>query len=183
VSAAVPLQTAGAQALPIAGEPAPAPAGAATDSPVLLRPARPHDVPGITALLEDWARRGLVLPRTEASIYRHLREYVVAADASGVVGCAALRLYSPEVGEVCALAVAESRHGTGLGRRLVEAVMEGARDLGLRRLFALTLQEGFFARLGFERAAIAEFPGKLEQDCAGCLLRSRCAEVCVARDL
>lgn len=40
--------------------------------------------------------------------------------------------------------------GKGSGRDLVEACVREAQDLGITRVFALTYQKDFFARMGFE---------------------------------
>jgi N-acetylglutamate synthase-like GNAT family acetyltransferase len=104
-------------------------------------------------------------------------------EEDNIVGCAALRIYSSELAEIGALAVAEDRHGAGIGRRLVEALVHDARLLGLSRVFALTLQDGFFHRLGFATTDIAEFPGKIAADCATCARRTTCTEIAVAQTL
>ncbi|MGH7464961.1 MAG: GNAT family N-acetyltransferase, partial [Longimicrobiales bacterium] len=98
-------------------------------------------------------------------------------------GCAALRIYSGHVAEVGALAVRADRHGSGIGRRLVEALVHDAVLLGLRRVFALTLADGFFHRLGFETTLVSEFPEKLAADCSSCARRPTCREIAVARTL
>lgn len=153
-------------------------------SPVaLLRGARPSDAGELHALLDGFARRGLLLPRTLEQVCRHIREFTVAVDAQGIVGCAGLRLYSPRLAEVTGLAVAERAHGCGIGRALVEAVVAEAAELGIRRVFALTLQEGFFNRLGFATTCIDVLPEKIAADCRGCAMRVKCQEIAVVRDL
>lgn len=148
-----------------------------------LRSAILEDVPAIAALLDGWARRGLVLPRSIGQLYRNFREFHVATRVDQVVGSVALRLYSPELAEVGALAVDEAHHGAGIGRMLVESQIEQARRLGLQRVFALTLQEEFFHRLGFRTVSVTEFPEKIAADCATCAKRAGCIEVAVALDL
>src|SRR5690606_29915348 len=110
-------------------------------------------------------------------------DFMVAVDAGGVVGCAGLRRYSAQLGEVVGVAVDERYHGQGIGRHLVEALLAEARALGLRRVFALTLRDGFFHRLGFRTTSVLEFPEKIALDCSGCSKRAVCAEIAVALDL
>ena len=150
---------------------------------VALRDAALSDVPEISALLDGFARRGLLLPRTDAQLYRHFREFTVAADAAGVAGCGALKVYSQASAEIGALAVDARLHGQGIGRRIVEELIEQARAMGIARVFALTLQEGFFERLGFRVVNVAEFPEKIAADCVGCAKRSACIEIAVAMEL
>jgi amino-acid N-acetyltransferase len=150
---------------------------------VHIRPALPADVPALEQLIAGYAARGLLLPRRADQLYRHIREMQVAVDSHGVLGCAGLKIYSAELGEVSALAVAERCQGQGVGSRLVESVLREAGELGLRRVFALTLQEGFFHRLGFTTADVREFPAKIAADCAACPRRSACDEIAVVRTL
>ena len=102
-------------------------------------------------------------------------------DIGRVVGCAGLRVYSPDLAELCALAVDERAHGRGVGRQLVDGIVEQAADLGIRTLFALTLEEGFFHRLGFRTVKKELFPQKIAADCVGCPKRNACPEITVAR--
>jgi amino-acid N-acetyltransferase len=154
-----------------------------TDGAMYLRRAEPADAREIHELLERFVAHGQLLPRTLRQVYRTIRDFVVAIEDNRIVGCAALRIYSAEVGEIGALAVVPERHGTGVGRRLVDALVHDAGMLGLRRVFALTLQDRFFHRLGFETTVVAEFPEKVAADCNGCARRATCSEIAVARTL
>lgn len=93
--------------------------------------------------------------------------------------CGALRFHGPALAEVAALAVSEKKLGQGLGRRVVRALINEAALLGVERVFALTLDAGFFHRLGFRTTSIREFPEKMTRDCARCTRRAGCREVAV----
>jgi len=108
---------------------------------------------------------------------------VVLDDQSRVVGCGALRIMGPELAEVRSLAIADEMQGQGLGRLIVDALMVEARDLGLRRVFALTLQVSFFEKLGFETCQKTVFPEKVWLDCKDCRKRTCCDEVAMIRVL
>lgn len=151
---------------------------------VSIRRARAGDVAAMFALLDHFAKQELVLPRTIQDVYRNFREFVVAVDENdAIVGCGGLRVYSPMLGEIVALAVDESCHGMGVGRRIVNALIEDARGMDMARLFAMTLQEGFFHKLGFETTHITAFPEKITYDCSRCAKAKRCIEIAVARDI
>jgi len=146
---------------------------------VELRSAHRSDVPAMHELLSGYARMGRLLPRTIEQVAAERRQYVVAIENGRVVGCAALRVYDAGLAEVCALAVAASYQGRGLGRLLVQHLLDVAARRGIARVLALTLEDGFFERLGFERAGMAEFPQKYARDCASCARRATCPEVAV----
>lgn len=152
-------------------------------SALYLRRAQPSDAREIHELLEMFVAHGQLLPRTLRQIYRTIRDFVVAIEDGRIVGCAALRIYSADVAEIGALAVRAEKHGTGVGRQLVQTLVHDAGMLGLRRVFALTLQDGFFHRLGFETTQVAEFPEKVAADCSSCARRATCSEIAVARSL
>lgn len=162
-------------------------APASVDAPsteIVVRPARVADMLRVEPLIADFAARGLMLPKTLEHLSRHFREFVVAADAEGdVVGCAALRVYTPQLAEVGSLAVADSAQGGGVGGRLVRAVEEEARKLGIGAVFALTLRDGFFHRLGYRTVPKEMFPLKVWADCRGCPKLHACDEIAVVREL
>lgn len=161
--------------------------GAVACSPrpqVAVRPARVADMRQVEPLINGFAAQQLMLPKTLEQLNRHFREFVVAADAEGrVYGCAALRVYTPQLAEVVSLAVDEAAHGLGLGRQLVHALEEEARKLGIGTVFALTLQEVFFHRIGYGTVAKEMFPLKVWADCRGCSKLHACDEIAVVKEV
>ena len=151
---------------------------------ITVRTARIADMRQVEALVNGFARDNLMLPKTYDQLARLFREFVVAVDPEErVVGCGALRVYSDELAEIASLAVDESVHGAGIGRRLVERLLEEGRGLGLRTVFALTLQEAFFHRLDFRTVPRDNFPGKVWADCRNCPKLHACDEIAVAIEL
>ncbi|HXF96511.1 MAG TPA: GNAT family N-acetyltransferase [Gemmatimonadales bacterium] len=149
-----------------------------------LRPAALDDVPSLERLIEPFVAAGDLLPRSNYDLCRHIKEFVVVADPAGEsVACGQLKVYSRELGEIAGLAVRADRQGQGLGRAIVEALVEEARRLGLAEVFALTRKPLFFARLGFAPADKAHFPLKVWADCARCPRKECCDEVALSRRL
>lgn len=145
---------------------------------ITIRKARIEDAPAIAELINHYALQGLMLPKSLLQVYEQLREFVVAEDEDGtIVGCGALRLMWHDLAEIRSLAVAESAQGQGVGRRIVEALLDEARELQLARVFALTYQVSFFERLGFQVVPMHIFPQKVWLDCKMCPKRNRCDEV------
>lgn len=155
-----------------------------TPSDIQIRAARLAEVDAIAGLNNFFADQQIMLRRTPAMIGLALDDYVVAVDAQGrVVGCGALKEYSPSVAEIAAIAVAPEAHGMGLGRRIVDAVESLARKRGIPEVFALTLEPRFFEALGYHRVDRARYPEKIRRDCIGCARRFACNETCFAKSL
>ncbi len=128
----------------------------------LVRAATPADASDIHLLVSAHVERGAVLPRTADEVAAAVDHYVVVTDGHDrVVACAALQEYSPSLGEVSSVVVDPDAQGRGLGSMVVRGVEALARRRGIEELFAVTLADGFFASLGYERCAMARYPEKL----------------------
>ncbi|MFQ5465935.1 MAG: N-acetyltransferase [Thermodesulfobacteriota bacterium] len=141
-----------------------------------VRKAVIKDVGAICSLVDDFARRGVMLPRTSDDVTRSIREFHVYADDGEVLGVAALAICLADMGEVRSLAVAEGSTGRGIGSALVRACLDEAAALGLARVFALTYQAGFFRKLGFQEIEKTELPHKIWGDCVKCCKFPSCDE-------
>jgi RNA 3'-phosphate cyclase len=173
----------GRDATPRASEAAVHVAGAAPARAPLVRKARAADGPTIQKLLAHFAARGDLLHRTLDEIYQHLRDFFVCEADGQVVGVCALWLYWEDLAEVRSLAVLETHGGQGLGKALVEACVEEASRLGIRRVFALTYRPGFFERLGFRTLDKSALPQKIWKDCIQCAKFTCCDEVALIREV
>ena len=144
---------------------------------VSIRQALIADVPAICDLVNHYAERGMMLHRSHESVYDALREFQVAVDQAGnLVGCVAVDVFWSDLAEVKSLAVSPQARRTGLGRRLVEAAVADARQLGVRKLFALTYERGFFERMGFELIEREDLPEKVWRECIACPKVDACDE-------
>jgi len=151
---------------------------------VACRPARLGDVPAMRELINGYAARDLMLPRTNAELYEVVRDFLVLeAEVGGLVGCAAVHIVTGSMAELRSLAVAEAGRGRGLGRVLVEACCRAARELGLQKLFCLTYQVDFFAKVGFVRIDRSQLPAKVWSECVRCNKFLNCDEVAMWRSL
>ncbi len=151
-------------------------------SSLLVRPALLKDVPGIHGLLAPWADRKMLLPRPLSELYENVRDFIVCeAEVGGLVGCAALHIDTDKIAELKALAVAESAHGRGVGRLLVEGCCDEARKIGLDRVFCLTYQVDFFTKLGFAKVDRSRLPDKVWSECIRCHRFLDCDEVAMWR--
>ncbi len=161
---------------------APEHAPAGRDRPQ-ARAATIGDVPSIYELLEIYASRGNLLPRTMSELYRHLRDFFVIEQSGGVVACGALEIFTEDLGEVRSLVVRPGHEGRGLGRLLVERIIAEAQAIGLRRLMALTYVPSFFHKLGFQTVPKDTLPEKVWGVCVKCYKYNQCDEIAVLREL
>ena len=110
--------------------------------PPIISPATPADLPAIFELLQRSA-----LPRD--GLDAHVATTLVARDANGLVGTAALELYGTAA-LLRSVAVAAERRGRGLGAALTATALDLARRRGVRTVYLLTETAAeFFPRFGF----------------------------------
>lgn len=159
------------------------PEAATLEDGVVLRRARPADVPGIAAVMAGYVAQGVLLPRPVSELFQCVREFWVAEQGAEVIATGALRLLWDDLGEVRSLAVRPDAHGRGLGAAIVERVVADARALELPRVIALTREVGFFERCGFKSMTRDALPRKVWTDCVRCPKRHACDEVAVVMDL
>jgi argininosuccinate lyase/amino-acid N-acetyltransferase len=150
---------------------------------IAVRRATLADVTGIASLMANHVADGTLLPRPVSELYQCIREFFVADHHGQIVGCAALRLLWEDMGEVRSLVVRKDYAGKGLGLRLVEAVLDAGRAIGVPRVIALTREVGFFERAGFTVASRDRLPRKVWTDCVRCPKRHACDEIAVVFDL
>lgn len=148
-----------------------------------IRPATVRDVPGIAALITAFAQSGKMLFRSHAELYENLRDFFVAEQDGAVVGICALEIVWADLAEVRSLAVDEAHHGRGVGSALVGAVVEEARRLEIQRVFALTYEQAFFEKHGFQVVDKAALPSKVWSVCIKCPKRHGCDEIAMVRTL
>ena len=117
-----------------------------------IRRARTRDVRAIGSLVGDNLETGRLLGKATVTLYEDVQEFWVAerADDKMVVGCGALHVMWEDLAEIRTIAVHASCQGQGVGHRLVGALLDSARDLGVSRVFVLTFAVDFFARHGFK---------------------------------
>lgn len=152
-----------------------------------IRPALLSDVPALLALINSYAKGGIMLPRTEFEMAENIRDFMVAVDPemgpARLLGCGALHFYTPTSGEIRSLAVDPSLKTQGIGRALVEALEKQAIAHDLHSLFAFTYVDGFFRKLGYEEVDRGELPLKAWKDCLRCPKFQACDEIAMLKRL
>jgi amino-acid N-acetyltransferase len=142
-----------------------------------------RDIPLILDLINDYAARGIMLPRTEFEMSEAIRDFLVVKHGDELLGCGALHFYTPTLGEIRSLAVYEKAKTKGVGRLLVESLVEEAERYGLDAVFAFTYVVEFFNKVGFHAVERGVLPLKAWKDCLRCPKFQACDEVAVLRIL
>ena len=148
-----------------------------------VRSAKISDVETIYSLINSYAERDRMLFRSLADIYENLQSFIVAELDGSVVGCCALQVIWSDLAEIKSLAVDEANTEKGIGKMLVNAATEQARQLGLPKIFALTLNPAFFEKSGFSVVEKDALPMKVWSDCAQCPKQQNCDEIAVIKGL
>jgi amino-acid N-acetyltransferase len=118
---------------------------------VIVRSAAAEDIPAIADLIKPFVDEGSLLERTFDEFEELLPHFFVAVDEDGmIIGCAALEIYSRKLAEIRSLAVAASAQGQGVGRKLVDACVERAREHNILEVMAITASDAFFQSCGFD---------------------------------
>jgi amino-acid N-acetyltransferase len=120
------------------------------DPRITVRPARTGDVRRIVALVDTYARERILLGKELVTLFEDVQEFRVAvADDGTVIGCGALHVMWEDLAEVRTLAVDPQWRKHRVGHRILDALVEQAREVGVGRLFCLTFEVDFFAKHGF----------------------------------
>jgi amino-acid N-acetyltransferase len=148
-----------------------------------VRKAVMHDIPPILALINGYAAKGIMLPRTEFELSEAIRDFTVVWRGNEFLGCGALHFYTPTIGEIRSLAVHEHAKTHGVGRKVVEALVREAIDYELDAVFAFTYVDNFFKKVGFHVVERGVLPLKAWKDCVRCPKFQACDEIAVLRVL
>jgi N-acetylglutamate synthase-like GNAT family acetyltransferase len=148
-----------------------------------LKTATAADTDAIHALIEAQLADGHLLPRELGEIAVHAGRFVVALQGDRVVGCGELAPLSRSVAEVRSLVVDSGARNAGIGRRIVDELLQRATVAGFENLCAFTHTAGYFVRMGFSIVPHVWLPEKIVTDCHACPHFRRCGQYAVVHPL
>ena len=123
--------------------------------PISIEPFRPADQETVKQLLLDAG-----LPVNDLTS-ESLQEFLVAHQGATVVGAAGIEMYDG-IALLRSVVVQENLRGTGLGKRLVQAMEMRAGRLGVKHLYLLTTTASdFFIECGYRRLARSAVPAAI----------------------
>jgi len=153
---------------------------------LLVHKAELTDVNAMHRIINYYAEKLLMLPKTELQLYENLRDYSVVIDPDSrnqLLACGALHLYWENLAEIRAIAVDPDRAKKGLGTVLVEGLLEEAREWKIGKVFVFTYEPGYFARFGFKKVDHRSLPLKVYNECFHCPKFNKCDEIAMVLEL
>ncbi|WP_051128242.1 N-acetyltransferase [Paenibacillus sp. HW567] len=158
----------------------PAPAG---DHKVICRNATVEDVEPLYLMIEEYAQRGIMLPRSRQALTRQIDQFVVAELDGKFIGCGSLFRLGADLVEVRSIGLRDEGKGKGVGSMILEKLTEEARRQKIPKIMALTYAVDFFLRNGFTVVEKEIFPEKVWTDCVNCKKQHACDEIAVLKKL
>jgi len=148
---------------------------------IQCRKAAADDVDGLYAIITNYAEQGIMLPRSREALRHAIDMFVIAEDDGVLIGCGSLSQLGKDLVEIRSLGVSDGYKGQGIGKRLVNLLIEEARAMGIVKVMALTYEVAFFERNGFTVVPKEIFPEKVWRDCMNCKKQHCCDEIAVLK--
>ena len=124
-----------------------------------IRQAKVTDMAAIVELIRPFEQNGSIVSRSKDQLENEIDSYWVAELDGLIIGCAAMYEFEDGYFELGCLVTAESYRSKALGRRLLLAVEQSAREANAVSLFALTTQATeWFIENGFAIGKIDDLP-------------------------
>lgn len=149
----------------------------------MIRKAKVEDVKAIYDLINLFAKDDLMLPRAINDLYDNLRDFFIYEANGAMAACCALHISWEDLAEIRSLAVEAGQQRKGIGKKLVEACLDEAKQLGIKRVFVLTFVPEYFEKLGFTRVNKSYLPRKVWGECISCVKFPDCSEVPLIKEL
>ncbi|UUZ85478.1 N-acetyltransferase [Paenibacillus sp. P26] len=150
---------------------------------VTCRKATEQDVDTLYEIIQGYAEKGIMLPRSKETLQHQIDTFVVAELEDRLVGCGALTRLGQDLVEIRSLGVTDGYKGQGIGKKLVSFLIEEAREQQIPKVMALTYEVAFFERNGFHVVPKEIFPEKVWRDCIHCKKQHCCDEIAVLKRL
>ncbi len=146
---------------------------------IRIRRARVKDAGYIQSLLKKYTPGADLIVRPLEDIYEQIRDYFVLYEKKNIYGAVALHVYWEDLGEIRSFVIEKKCRKQGLGDKLITHALKEAKELGLKKVFALTKIPEYFKRKGFSAIARKNLPHKIWKDCFSCPKFPKCDEQAV----
>jgi len=137
------------------------------------------DIPHMQELVNSEVKDGTILHRSVDEVATNIRSYILAKDGDNLIGYAALHIHSLRVAEIRSLIVSQEYRSKGIGKDIVNYLIEEAKNLQVKEdVLVLTYLPEFFKKLGFLEIEKEQIPEhKIWADCIKCIHFPVCNEI------
>lgn len=149
----------------------------------MIRKARLYDVKQIQSLINSFAKKQLMLPRSLNELFENLRDFWIWEENNKVYGCCALHISWQDLAELKSLAVAKAKQQKGIGAQLVNACLDEAAELKAKQVFVLTYKPQYFKKFGFKKIKNSCLPHKIWVECINCAKFPNCKETALVKKI
>jgi amino-acid N-acetyltransferase len=146
---------------------------------VKIRKAKISDLRQAHKLINEYAKKEEMIPRSLSELYEDVRDFIVCECDGNVRGVCALHVMWEDLAEIRSLVVEKEYQKMGMGRNLIKHCLKEAKMLGIQKVFALTYYPEFFRKLGFADVDKSSLPQKIWGDCLRCPRFPECDEFAV----
>ena len=115
-----------------------------------VRPANTKDVLEIRRLVDTYAPDRRLLSKATVTLFEDVPDFLVIEEDGRIIGAGAIHVMWEDLAEVRTMAIFPEYQRKGYGSKLLNALLDRARDLGVKRVFCLTFETDFFAAHGFK---------------------------------
>lgn len=140
-----------------------------------------EDIEAIFSLVNSYAEKGVMLARSRNALYETIRDMLVAEENDEIIGVGGLHFMWDKMAEVRTMAVHPDYLKKGIGREIVNRLVEDGINYGVQQIFTLTYQPEFFSKLGFSELNKDKLPHKVWKECINCPKFPNCDEIAMIK--
>ncbi|AEH60200.1 GCN5-related N-acetyltransferase [Methanosalsum zhilinae DSM 4017] len=149
----------------------------------MLRKAVIDDIKPMKKIIDNYAKKELMLPRSLSELYESIRDFYVYEENNEIIGCCALHVVWEDLAEILSLAVIAEHNKRKIGTSLLKACIDEGYTLGVKKVFTLSYVPEFFEKNGFEKVDKSTLPHKVWSGCIKCPKFPECEEIALIREL
>lgn len=146
--------------------------------------AKLSDINAMQELVVDEVKKGIILFRSSDEMATNIRSYILAKNDNKIVGFGALHFHAFDLGELRSLIVSNKFRSQGIGKGLVNNLVQEGIAQDVKKVFTLTYKKEFFESLGFTEIPKEDLPShKIWADCIKCKLFPICDEIALIKTI
>ena len=131
----------------------------------VLRTATLDDIPAILRLIEPMQQQQMLVNRGQAELAQMIQQFVVIQQEGSIISCGAMVPYDDKSAELLCIVVDPEYTAKNIGRRLLSALEQRAKQLDLQSVFVLSTQTvSWFEEQGYQASDVSTLPAGRDYD-------------------